>query len=217
MDNNNNKQQDKAEVRNRIVRCSLALFKEQGIKQVKMDDIASHLSISKRTLYELFKDKEQLLYECAQANHIALHNDMLKMAKQNNNILETILYFYEKTINDLRLTNPQYFEDIKRYPRIYQQLKNGRNEDSSKSIDYFKKGIEQGIFRSDINYEICLTCFHKQLEFAMESDYKLKYELEEILDSTFIVLLRGISTSKGLVILDDFINKYKSNRNKNRN
>ncbi len=37
------------------------LFQAQGVKQVRMDDIARELSISKKTLYELFSDKEELL------------------------------------------------------------------------------------------------------------------------------------------------------------
>ena len=53
----------KKEIQNLIVETAHRLFIERGIKDVKMDDIAAELSISKRTIYELFNDKEQLLHE----------------------------------------------------------------------------------------------------------------------------------------------------------
>ena len=51
------------EVRNLILNAALEQFMSKGIKEVKMDDIASLLSVSKRTIYELFSDKEELLLE----------------------------------------------------------------------------------------------------------------------------------------------------------
>ena len=53
----------KDDVRRIIIGKALELFTSRGIKEVKMDDIASLLSVSKRTIYELFGDKEQLLFE----------------------------------------------------------------------------------------------------------------------------------------------------------
>ena len=53
----------KKEIQENIISTALSLFIEHGIKEVKMDDIATRLSISKRTIYEIFKDKEQLLFE----------------------------------------------------------------------------------------------------------------------------------------------------------
>lgn len=40
------------------------MFVELGIKSIRMDDIAHTLGISKRTLYEMFTDKEELIYLC---------------------------------------------------------------------------------------------------------------------------------------------------------
>ena len=52
------------ELRNRIIDKAAVLFTRHGIKSVTMDYIASQMGISKRTLYENFKDKDQLLLEC---------------------------------------------------------------------------------------------------------------------------------------------------------
>ena len=63
----------KKEIREQIVETAQQLFIEHGIKDVKMDDIAAQLSISKRTIYELFNDKEQLLREV-----LELQNDKMR-------------------------------------------------------------------------------------------------------------------------------------------
>ena len=54
---------NKEEIRRLIIDTALKEFKEKGIKDVKMDDIAARLSMSKRTIYELFNDKAEILYE----------------------------------------------------------------------------------------------------------------------------------------------------------
>ena len=52
------------ELREKILKTAMAEFMQRGLKAVKMDDIAKKMVMSKRTLYEIFADKEELLYEC---------------------------------------------------------------------------------------------------------------------------------------------------------
>ena len=67
-DNGKRKRADKKLIRMQVIKAAAEAFSQKGIKNVRMDDIASSLSISKRTLYELFADKEELLdgiiYRC---------------------------------------------------------------------------------------------------------------------------------------------------------
>ena len=51
-------------LKQKILSIAIELFNERGVRAVKMDDISSELSISKRTLYEIYENKEELLYEC---------------------------------------------------------------------------------------------------------------------------------------------------------
>ena len=64
-----------------------------GIKAVHMDDIASSLSISKRTLYELFGDKEELLLEVFRFYRRCMNEYMQEIASSANNVLEVIPHF----------------------------------------------------------------------------------------------------------------------------
>ena len=63
MQKNNPYTSYRMDLRTKILKCAMMNFRQKGIRAVKMDDIACQLSISKRTLYEIFIKKEDLLFE----------------------------------------------------------------------------------------------------------------------------------------------------------
>lgn len=210
MSNNDNKYQNRTEVKERIARASMALFFEKGIKQVKMDDIATHLSISKRTMYELFFNKEELLKE----GLLLYHKERKQKIEQFTNIenvLETILLFFMDTIKHLRNINPIFFDDILKYPDIIRLLSEDKERNSAATVQWLKEGVKQGIFRSDINYETMLIFLNRQKDMLQKSDIKHNFSVDDIYTSVIMVLLRGISTTKGLEYIERFFqeNQYK--------
>ena len=80
--------QDKEELRERIVGAATLAFTKSGVRNVRMDDIAVSLSISKRTLYELFRDKEQLLLEVMKCYWQEMSNYMAEVISRTENVLE---------------------------------------------------------------------------------------------------------------------------------
>ena len=92
---------DRALVKDRIIKYASKAFVQKGIRQVKMDEMAAELAISKRTLYELIEDKESLLLEVLRYNH-SEKLQMLEDVRQNaNNIMEIIVAFYQYSIQQL--------------------------------------------------------------------------------------------------------------------
>ena len=81
----------KENVRELILRTALEQFTSRGIKDVKMDDIASMLSISKRTIYELFNDKEQLLFEALKLHNEKILQEGKLIVRKASHTLEIIL------------------------------------------------------------------------------------------------------------------------------
>ena len=71
------KKADKTIVREHVVQAAAKAFTRKGVKTVRMDDIAADLSISKRTLYELFHDKEDLLLDV-----MRLHREEMKKSME---------------------------------------------------------------------------------------------------------------------------------------
>ncbi len=177
----------RVELRERIILAAVELFTTNGIKSITMDEIAASLGISKRTLYEVFPDKETLLEECILKSQKDGDIFVKGVIETSSNVLEVLLRCYQWSIERFHATNKKFFEDIKKYPKAYQLMKNNRNRSSEDTVNFFKEGVKQGIFRDDVNFL-------------------------EVYESIMFTFLRGISTEKGARVLEDFICEYRKNQ-----
>ena len=205
----------RAELRERILVTATEAFASKGIKSITMDDIAAALGISKRTLYEVFSDKESLLKECilkAQSDREAY---LQEVYEQSHNVLEVILAVFQKSIEVFHQTNKRFFEDIKKYPKVYAELMKRRNRDSEETIAFFKLGIQQGYFRDDVNFTIVNLLVREQLDLLMNTDLCKEHSFLEVYESIMFTYLRGISTEKGARKLEEFIREYRKSRQPN--
>jgi len=200
----------KSELYERIIKTAMNAFTTEGIKPVKMDDIANHLSISKRTLYETFKDKEELLFECVKRRHQETKEYMSSVYEKSNNILEVILEFYIRSIEDLRKVNYRFFEDIKKYPNVMAHMKKERNNNQKYTVQFFQKGIEQGLFKEDVNMNIVIHMMNSLSDLIMKEDLGRIYPLDEIFKTLIHVFIRGITTEKGKEIFDRISTEYEN-------
>ena len=95
----------KESLKEKILSAAMSLFIEKGIKAVKMDDIANSLSISKRTIYEICENKEDLLFEGVKRQHIARQDVMREFAAVADNVMDIILHSFRLTIEQLSNSN----------------------------------------------------------------------------------------------------------------
>lgn len=202
----------KQELYDRIIKTADKAFAANGIKVVTMDDIATSLSISKRTLYEIFADKETLLRECILRRQQEMTIFIGETMQNAKNVLEVILVCYLKSIERFHNTNKQFFEDIKKYPRVHELMKNYRQKDVEGTVAFFKEGVKQEIFRSDVNFAIVNLLVHEQLDMLMNSDLCKDYSFIEVYESIMFTYLRGISTKKGAEVLEEFIQQYRDSK-----
>lgn len=202
----------RVELRERIILAAVELFTTNGIKSITMDEIAASLGISKRTLYEVFPDKETLLEECILKSQKDGDIFVKEVIETSNNVLEVLLRCYQWSIERFHATNKKFFEDIKKYPKAYQLMKNTRNRSSEDTVNFFKEGVKQGIFRDDVNFAIINLLVRDQLDLLMNSDICNEYSFLEVYESIMFTFLRGISTEKGARVLEDFICEYRKNQ-----
>lgn len=200
------------ELRDRIIEKATESFTTNGIKSITMDDIAASLGISKRTLYEVFRDKESLLAECILKDQQELNIFLAEVNANSKNVLEVILICYQRSIERFHRTNKQFFEDIKKYPKVYNLMKSFRDRDSDSTIEFFKTGVRQGIFRDDVNFAIVNLLVREQLDLLMNTDICAEYSFLEVYESIMFTYIRGISTEKGQRVLEDFIQEYRKHR-----
>ena len=200
------------ELRERIVDTALQSFVTHGIKSITMDDIAAALGISKRTLYEVFADKETLLMECLRRAQDEGDTYVKEVYEKASNVLEVLYKLYQRRIEKFHNTNKKFFEDIKKYPKVYDMLIKRRNRDSEETIAFFKLGIKQGYFRDDVNFSIVNLLVREQLDLLMNTDLCKEYSFLEVYESIMFTYLRGISTEKGARKLEEFIQEYRKKR-----
>lgn len=191
------------ELKERILHLTMQEFKREGIKKVKMDDIARMLGISKRTLYEIYHDKEELLFEGVKSSEENIDFYLRDYAANTaRNAMDVIIEFYHIQMNDFAKINPIFLVELHKYPRIMEYLSNRHKEREGTSQQFFDRGVEEGFFRSDVNYDIVSSIGNGALRYVMESQMYKCHSFEQIFKNVFFLFIRGFCTEKGIAVID---------------
>lgn len=189
------------ELKGKILVTAMSLFKREGIKLVKMDDIAQALSISKRTLYETYENKEQLLCEGVIYEHQLRQEQLRQFTEQAENEIEVVMEFIRQEIVLLGGINPLFFSELAKYERVVELLNEEHEQKRLHSMEFVKRGVEKGYFRSDINYDIVTMMSDAVIQHVMMTRMYEEYPLSEIFRNHVDILFRGICTDKGIAAL----------------
>lgn len=192
-------------LKEKILSAAMTAFATKGIKAVKMDDIANSLSISKRTLYEIYENKEDLLFEGVKRYNKIRQEEIRLFASGDVSVMDIILHLFRITIEQFRYTNPLFYSDLIKYPKIMKYFEDDKKNTQKQFLEFLYKGISEGYFRDDVNYELIIYIFDVQQRHIMISQLYKTYSMEEIFYNLIFVSLRGICTNKGVEILDNFL------------
>ena len=196
------------ELHDRILRTSMEEFMRKGIKAVRMDDIANLLSISKRTLYEIYSNKEELLLEGVKMYEEEYEAYMSKFAANHeHDVMDIIIEYYNHQIEFFSDINSKYLEELHRYSHVVEYLeKRGKMRRETKRL-FFEQGIKEGFFRSDLDYEILSGIINCSMDYIFEGQLYKKYGMTVLLHNVVLLFIRGVCTMKGIAKLDAFFEK----------
>ena len=195
----------KQELKVRILTVAMKAFAERGIRAVKMDDVASELGISKRTLYEIYENKELLLYEGV-THYYQLKEDELKCKTADcRNVMEILLTVYRTKVEEFRQTNQLFYDDLVKYPKVQHFLLQQNQAMRHKSMKFLERGIAEGYFRKDLNCELAARMFDALGKYVVMDNLYQEYSIEEIFVNLVFVSMRGLCTEKGIKALDKII------------
>ncbi len=186
------------------------LFMKFGIKSVTMDDIAKQISMSKKTIYTFYKDKDDLVYKLIAKMLADDECQMAERTKKANNAIEEVFLCMDFLKTMIAGINPTVFYDLQKYHSKAHQLM--INFHHTYVYNTVKKGLERGIteniFRPDLNTEILATLRVSQINWSFECDLVRNgsHSLFDVILETTIHFLFGVSTLSGHVL----INKYKT-------
>jgi AcrR family transcriptional regulator len=192
-------------LRDKIITTAMEAFAQKGIRHVKMDDVAKELGISKRTLYEIFDKKEDLLYEGVKFYLGDRRTQMEVKAQECKNVMEIILLAYKLKVEEFRQTNPCFYTDLVKYPKVARYLAQQNQQMLTNMTKFIERGIEEGFFRKEVNPELVARLFDALGKYVMEQQLYCLYTIEDIFTNLVFVTIRGICTEKGIEVIKQWI------------
>ncbi len=202
-------EQQRTDVRNNVITTAAELFRQLGIRNVTMDDIAHRLTMSKRTLYQLFADKEELLLACCKQHDQEACERLGEMVKSFDNVLEFLLTMFSIKLKELNETTPSFWRDICKYPRVVEYIDQQKRQQEQEAVEFLQKGIEQGVFRKDVNFQIVVYQLNAGMDTMVHSEFLEKFSQVEVFFNTLIPYIRGCSTHKGIDMIDEFLAQHR--------
>lgn len=189
------------ENKERIIEESRKLFMKFGVRRVTMDDVARNLSMSKKTLYRYFSDKDELVEQSTRAHIDIEHQELMDAARNSSNAIEELFLVSKCIRENINEINPSVLFDLKRfYPTSFAHWTRFRDDFIALSIiSNLKRGVEDGYFRADINLEIMakLRLMEIQLLFDDEIFPNSQVDFKEVQIQLFDHFVFGIVTEKG--------------------
>ena len=191
------------ELRQRILKASMREFLNRGVKSVKMDDIANSLGISKRTLYEIYANKEELLLESVKMHETEFDQHMKAfLENKEHNVIDIIVEFYKYQLKNVTQCTPRFFGDIQKYNLVVDYLTKKKEERRKNAISFFMRGVEEGFFRKEVDYQIVLRIGNAAIDFAIQNKLYEEYDVKHLMNNFTFLMMRGLCTAEGIAKLD---------------
>lgn len=198
----------------RIVEKAQELFFRYGLKSVTMDDIASNLGSSKKTIYQYFKDKDHLVDAVVQREIEQDKKDCTIIASSCENAIQEIFKGFDTMHEMLSTMNPAIIFEMQKYhPAAYQKMNAHKNKFFVNIMkENLKRGIAEGNYRENINIDVMARYRIESIFLGFNPEILMqgKYTLVQVELELMEHFLYGICTPKGLKL----INKYKQQREK---
>lgn len=200
------------EIRNRIIEGAADLFKSYGIRSVTMDSLATHLGMSKRTIYEVFSDKDELTIGVL--NWMAgKQKDLVKrILDESENSVVAIFRMLEINRDYIQGMSPVFQADLKKFHHDVLMKRADKFEmpDYKNNQQLIEKGITENLFRKEINPDLANRCLYILAKSIMDDDmYPFElFSRRDVIRNIFINYLRGIATTKGLALINKLESRF---------
>lgn len=186
----------------KIVAESVKLFKTCGIRSISMDDIAKELGMSKKTLYEYFDNKADLLAKSLDFSLKEFTVWYAELKQESLNAIDELLSISKKVNDEYAKFSPSNIFDLKKYyPEVFKEYIN-----SEKQITYtilaenLLKGISENNYRSDLDVDLVAGLYVQKIAVLHTGEFwsDSNVSFEKIFEIMFENHIRGIVNQTGL-------------------
>jgi AcrR family transcriptional regulator len=200
---------DKMTAEEKILVGAEELFFKYGIRSVTMDDIAKHLGMSKKTIYQYYKEKDEIIHKLMQAHIKKDECTFSESYEKAANIVDEVFSMMKNIQDIFSKINPQFIYELQKYyPQTWKLFKDFKEDFIVKMVEKsIEKGKNEGHVREDVNVKVLARLRMEQIEWAMNpaSFPPDKFKILDVQLTLVEHFLYGICTLKG----HKLINKYK--------
>jgi AcrR family transcriptional regulator len=191
-------------IRERIIEQATQLVIRRGWKSLTMDEIANSMGISKRTIYENFANKENLIEQSVFYFLEEGQKKVKAMLDSSDNIIDLIFKQTKCNSESLMKVKYDFFMEIRRYfPSVYDKVVGTFKKEHLQNLEkLLYKGQRDEVFRKDIKVKICASLIQEFIHMILMQDFRLvenRMELTRVFMETFS---RGMATETGLQLLN---------------
>jgi AcrR family transcriptional regulator len=202
------------EVKERILSKAADLFMRYGIRSITMDEIAAQLGISKKTIYQFFTDKDDMVTAVINQEIEKNERDCIQFRDQSENAVHQIFVVLESLEEMIKSTNPLMLYDLeKHHPRSFKRLKEYKYQFLYQIImDNLQWGITEGLYRDDIQLDIVAKSRIEAAFLIFNQDLfpHSRYKVSDLNYELSMLFIHGVVTAKGKKLIE----KYTTERNK---
>ena len=185
-----------------------------GIRSITMDEIANQLGISKKTIYQFFTDKDDMVYAVIEQEIQKNEAGCLQYRYDSRDAVHEIFLAVEDLEEMLRYTNPMMLYDLEKYhPRAFQKIRDYKYQFLYEAIiENLRKGIEEGVYRAGIHRDIVAKNRIESAFLVFDPDLfpHSRYRISEVNFELATLFLYSITTEKGRSLIE----KYTEERTK---
>lgn len=205
------------EAKERILIKAEELFMQFGIRSVSMDDIANSLGMSKKTLYQYYADKDELVDAVVDGHIQSIQTDCVGCRQDAHDSIHEIFITLERIMDEFNNMNPMVLFDLEKFHyNSYRRFKDHKDKFMAQIVrDNIEWGIKEELYRSDINIDIMskYRIESMMIPFNVAVFPPNKYKLAALSEEIILHFVYGIATIKG----HKLIQKYNQQRIKNLN
>lgn len=196
-------------MKDKIITKAKDMFLKLGFKSITMDDIACEMCISKKTIYKYFANKESLIEESTALVHKEVHQIIDTIVAQKHNAIQEN-FEIKKMFKELFKTadSSPLYQLKKHYSEIYEKvISRELNECNMWFIQNIEKGIEQGLYRKELNVENYAK-FYYSLIFSVNGNTSSEREAQKLELEALEYHTRAMATDKGVAELEKQLLNY---------
>lgn len=188
------------DLRTKILKTAGELFFKFGIRSVSIDDICNDLRISKKTFYNVFKHKDELIVELLDAMRQKKEKDYCAVLEQDCNVLILLVQNFKKLRNHSMEKHLAFGYDLEKfYPELWNDRKTKMKDvDSKYTTLLLQKGIEQGMFRDDLNVEATAVVVSNLIPNMLKTLISVSMNSSQRIDYVLDLLVRMLCSEKGM-------------------